>query len=54
MDGALGSLFAARIKCSDMYSSIGFGFENVASLIASAINRKAKSTLRNGATSTDT
>ena len=35
-------------------ASIGFGFEKVASLIASAINRSAKSTRLIGATSTDT
>ena len=53
-DGELESLFAARINCSAKCSSIGFGLENVASLIASDINFKAKSTLRIGATSTDT
>ena len=37
-----------------MYYSIGLGFENVASFIASAMNRKAKSTLLSGAPSTDT
>ena len=53
-EGAAGSLFAANIKCSSMYSSIGFGFEKVASLIASAMNLNAKSTRRIGATSTET
>ena len=52
-EGAAGSLFAANIKCSAIYSSIGFGFEKVASFIASAINRSARSTRLIGATSTD-
>ena len=53
-DGEFESLFAARINCSAKCSSIGLGLENVASLTESAINFKAMSTLRIGATSTDT
>jgi len=34
-DGALESFFDAKISCSAMCSSMGFGFEKVASLIAS-------------------
>ena len=53
-DGAFGSLEAAKISYSAICSSIGLGLEYVESLIESAMNFNAMSTLRIGATSTDT